>query len=139
MRRIPIPAIFGLVMTALFFSMAILAPLIAPYGVGEIVGDVWETPSRAHPLGTDNIGRDLLTRMIYGGQTTILVATLATKDGGVFDAHPDEARDVEEAAVGDAVTLQQPMGEAPVLRVVEGDEVLRRGGARVAVGGEGDG
>lgn len=78
MTRIPIPAIFGLVMTALFFSMAILAPLIAPYGVAEIVGDVWETPSRAHPLGTDNIGRDLLTRMIYGGQTTILVATMAT-------------------------------------------------------------
>ncbi|TRD23260.1 ABC transporter permease [Palleronia caenipelagi] len=78
MTRIPIPALFGLVFTGLFFAMAVLAPLIAPYGPAEIVGDVWEPASADHLMGTDNIGRDLLTRMIYGGRTTILVATLAT-------------------------------------------------------------
>ncbi|MGA1209809.1 MAG: ABC transporter permease, partial [Gemmobacter sp.] len=54
------------------------ADLIAPYGMAEVVGDVWEPISAEHWLGTDSIGRDLLTRMIYGGQTTILIATVAT-------------------------------------------------------------
>lgn len=78
MRRIPLAALIGLVITGLFFLAAIFAPLIAPYGVSEVVGDVWEPFSAAHPLGTDNIGRDLLSRMIYGGRTTIFVATAAT-------------------------------------------------------------
>lgn len=76
--RIPISALIGLFVTGGFFLMAIFAPLIAPYGLAEIVGDVWEPRSAEHWLGTDNIGRDLLTRMIYGGRTTIMIATLAT-------------------------------------------------------------
>ena len=76
--RIPISALIGLVMTGSFFLMALFAPLIAPYGLAEIVGDVWEPRSAEHWLGTDNIGRDLLTRMIYGGRTTIVIATTAT-------------------------------------------------------------
>jgi peptide/nickel transport system permease protein len=78
MKGIPLSALLGMTVTALFFLMAIFAPWIAPYGVGQTVGDVWEPASRAHWLGTDNLGRDLLTRMIYGGQTTIFVATAAT-------------------------------------------------------------
>ncbi|TRW99478.1 ABC transporter permease [Paracoccus sp. M683] len=78
MRRIPLAALLGLLITGLFFAAAILAPVIAPYGPSEIVGDVWEPASAEHLLGTDNIGRDLLTRLIYGGRTTIFVATLAT-------------------------------------------------------------
>ncbi len=76
--RIPLTALIGLVLTSAFFLMAIFAPLIAPYGMAAIVGDVWEPRSAEHWLGTDNIGRDLLSRMIYGGQITILIATLAT-------------------------------------------------------------
>ncbi|WP_417677599.1 ABC transporter permease [Pseudodonghicola sp.] len=76
--RIPLAAAVGLVLTAIYFLIALLAPLIAPYGMAEVVGDVWEPSSAAHWLGTDNIGRDLLTRMIYGGRTTILIATAAT-------------------------------------------------------------
>jgi len=76
--RIPISALIGLILTGAFFLMAIFAPLIAPYGMAEIVGDVWEPRSAEHLLGTDNIGRDLLSRMIYGGRTTIFIATLAT-------------------------------------------------------------
>ena len=78
MIRFPILAAIGLAFTAAYFLAAILAPLIAPYGLGEIVGNVWEPPSDEHLLGTDSIGRDLLTRMIYGGQTTIFIATAAT-------------------------------------------------------------
>lgn len=76
--RIPISALIGFVLTGGFFLMAIFAPFLAPYGMAEIVGEVWEPRSAEHWLGTDNIGRDLLSRMIYGGRTTIFIATLAT-------------------------------------------------------------
>ncbi|MFZ9685059.1 MAG: ABC transporter permease [Gemmobacter sp.] len=76
--RMPLSAAIGLFLTALYFLAAIFADLIAPYGMAEVVGDVWEPISAEHWLGTDSIGRDLLTRMIYGGQTTILIATVAT-------------------------------------------------------------
>ena len=77
-KRIPIPALIGIVLTSLFVLAAIFAPLIAPHGNGEIVGDVWEPMSAAHWLGTDNLGRDLLSRMIYGARITLFIAVLAT-------------------------------------------------------------
>ena len=76
--RIPPAALIGLILTACYFVMAIFAPLIAPYGMAEVVGGVWEPSSDQFLLGTDNIGRDLLSRMIYGGRTTIFIATAAT-------------------------------------------------------------
>jgi peptide/nickel transport system permease protein len=78
LRKIPIGALIGLVFTALFLLAAILAPWIAPYGLGETVGQVWEPSSASFLLGTDNLGRDLLSRMIYGARTTIFIAVLAT-------------------------------------------------------------
>jgi len=78
MKTIPLSALIGLSFTGLYFFVAIFAPWIAPYGMAEIVGDVWEPSSSKYWLGTDSIGRDLLTRMIYGGRTTIFIATVAT-------------------------------------------------------------
>ncbi|WP_194098308.1 ABC transporter permease [Marivivens aquimaris] len=78
MRRVPFPALIGLLITTLFLLCAIFAQWVAPYSVSEIVGDVWEPASAEHLLGTDNIGRDLLSRLIWGGQTTIFVAIAAT-------------------------------------------------------------
>lgn len=79
MKNIPVSAMIGLIFTGLYFLIAIFAPFIAPYGMSEIVSnDVWEPASAEHWLGTDSIGRDLLTRMIYGGRTTIFIATMAT-------------------------------------------------------------
>jgi peptide/nickel transport system permease protein len=77
-RRIPLPALTGLILTALFLIAAIFAPLIAPYSNSETVGDVWEPASAAYWLGTDNLGRDLLSRMIYGARITLFIAVLAT-------------------------------------------------------------
>jgi peptide/nickel transport system permease protein len=76
--RIPIAALIGLFFTGLYFFIAIFADFIAPYGMAEVVGDSWEPMSSAHWLGTDTIGRDMLSRMIFGGQTTIFVATAGT-------------------------------------------------------------
>jgi len=78
MTRIPLSALIGLFFTGLYFFAAIFAGWIAPYGMAEIIGDSWEPMSSAHWLGTDTIGRDLLSRMIFGGQTTIFVAAAAT-------------------------------------------------------------
>jgi peptide/nickel transport system permease protein len=77
-KRIPLGAMLGLFFTALFLIAAIFAQWIAPYGLGEIVGNVWEPASAQYWLGTDNLGRDLLSRIIYGSQTTIFIAVLAT-------------------------------------------------------------
>lgn len=77
-KRIPVSAWIGLILTALFLFAAIFAPLIAPYSQSEIIGGVWEPASAAHLFGTDNLGRDLLSRMIYGARTTILIAAMAT-------------------------------------------------------------
>ena len=78
LRRIPLGALLGLFFTALFLIAAVFAPLIAPYPMSSIVGDVWEPASAEHWLGTDNLGRDLLSRMIYGARTTIFIAAMAT-------------------------------------------------------------
>lgn len=64
----------GIFLTGLFILSAIFAPLIAPYPLDAAVGGVWESPSAQFWLGTDTIGRDILSRLIYGGQITIFVA-----------------------------------------------------------------
>lgn len=76
--RIPLSAVIGLVITSLFLLAAAFAPWIAPYGLAETVGGVWEPASTQYWLGTDNLGRDLLSRMIYGARTTIFIALMAT-------------------------------------------------------------
>ncbi|MER9702568.1 ABC transporter permease [Mesorhizobium sp. M0146] len=78
LKRVPVSAWIGMILTSLFVICALFAPWLAPDGIGEIVGDVWEPMSSAHWLGTDNLGRDLLSRMIYGARTTIFIAGLAT-------------------------------------------------------------
>lgn len=78
LRTIPWSARIGLVLTFLFVFVAVFADLVAPYSNTEVVGDVWEPVFGAHILGTDNLGRDLLSRMIYGARTTIFVAAMAT-------------------------------------------------------------
>jgi peptide/nickel transport system permease protein len=78
LRRIPPSAIVGICVVALYLFLAIFAPWVAPYPVFEVVGKVWQPPSWTFPLGTDNIGRDILSRVIWGAQITILVAGAAT-------------------------------------------------------------
>nr|WP_295470142.1 ABC transporter permease [Mesorhizobium sp.] len=78
LKRIPVSSLIGLVFTALFLIVAVFAPFIAPYPTGQIVGGVWEPMSAQYWLGTDNLGRDLLSRMIYGAQITIFISVAAT-------------------------------------------------------------
>ena len=77
-RRIPLSALVGLVLTLTIVLSALLAPWLAPYANGEVVGDVWAPMNAQHWLGTDNLGRDLLTRMRYGARVTLIIAGAAT-------------------------------------------------------------
>ena len=78
--RIPLSALIGLVMTGLFVLSALFAPWIAPYPIDAAVGQVWEGPSQQYWLGTDTIGRDILSRLIYGGSVTIASTELSAID-----------------------------------------------------------
>lgn len=72
--RIPLSALIGLVLTGGFLFVAVFAQLIAPYAIDDVSGGQWEAPSAQFWLGTDTIGRDILSRLIYGAQITIFVA-----------------------------------------------------------------
>ena len=72
-------ALLGLVILVFFCIIAFLAPWIAPYGYEEqnlILGA--SPPSYQHLLGTDIFGRDMLTRIMYGGRVSLLVGFIAT-------------------------------------------------------------
>ncbi len=70
--------IFGLSLILFFVFLAILAPLVAPYDPYEMVGGPFEMPSAEHPLGTDQIGRDLLSELIYGTRVSLLIGLTAS-------------------------------------------------------------
>ena len=55
-----------------------------PYTQTEVVGDVWLEASREHLLGTDHLGRDLFTRLMWGARNTIFIALITTALAFVF-------------------------------------------------------
>ena len=68
----------GLLVVSGFGFCAIFAPWLAPYGQSEIVGDVWEPLFGEFFFGTDQIGRDMLSMLIYGARNMIALALLTT-------------------------------------------------------------
>ena len=86
-RQAPLPSQFGFVIVSTYIFIAVFAPVIAPFGETEIVGDHYLPWGDVFLLGTDHIGRDMLSRMIYGARNTIgiafVAATLGFLGGGV--------------------------------------------------------
>jgi peptide/nickel transport system permease protein len=78
LKKSPTSARIGLGIILLNVFVCIFAPVIAPYGETDVVGDVWEGWSDKYPMGTDHLGRDLLTRLFYGARNTIAMALLIT-------------------------------------------------------------
>ncbi len=77
--RVGGPSRFGLIVIAAMLFIAVFAPLLAPYGIDD--QDLMLTlagPSPQHWLGTDQLGRDLLSRLIYGTRVPLLVAAICT-------------------------------------------------------------
>lgn len=71
-------AVAGGLIVAVLFLVAVLAPWLAPWDPGDFdAKHVLEGPSRAHLLGTDGIGRDVLSRMLYGARVSLLVGFVA--------------------------------------------------------------
>ncbi len=69
---------FGLTVVAIFVFIAIFTPWLAPYGESANIGGTWDEPSMKMLLGADQIGRDMLTRIMYGARMTIGVALAIT-------------------------------------------------------------
>ena len=68
----------GFVIIVLVFLLAMLAPIIAPYDPNDInVKAILLSPSWQHWMGTDGLGRDVLSRMLYGGRISLLVGLVA--------------------------------------------------------------
>ena len=77
----------GLVTVLVMATAGALAPLIAPYDpVAISFGDMLAPPSWEHPLGTDNFGRDILSRILYGARTAILMGLVSALIGSTLGA-----------------------------------------------------
>jgi len=66
---------FGL--SAAFILMAVLAPVISPYSPNLSVGPAYSAPSWKHPLGTDDVGEDILSQLIWGARGSLLIGVSA--------------------------------------------------------------
>lgn len=69
-----LPGLLGLL---LFIAVALLAPWISPYAPDKVIGMAWDAPSALARLGTDNLGRDLFSRLIWGTRTSLMVTAAA--------------------------------------------------------------
>jgi len=69
--------LIGFMIIALIISMALLAPFIAPYDPIKRVGELLESPNTRFIMGTDGIGRDIFSRIIYGSQIVMYITLLS--------------------------------------------------------------
>jgi peptide/nickel transport system permease protein len=74
----PISAWFGMIVIFVYVFAAVFAPWIAPYGEADVVGRAYQPAGSEFFLGTDQIGRDLFSRLIYGARNTIGIAFVTT-------------------------------------------------------------
>ena len=78
LKSAPPTALFGMTVIAIYLLVAIFAPLLAPYGEAEIFDMSYAPWSDEFMFGTDQLGRDILSRLIYGAQNTIGIAVATT-------------------------------------------------------------
>jgi ABC-type dipeptide/oligopeptide/nickel transport system permease subunit len=68
----------GLVLLALVVGIAVIGPVLAPHALDEPIGLPFSGPSSGAPLGTDELGRDVLSRVLWGGRSVFVLAGIAT-------------------------------------------------------------
>jgi peptide/nickel transport system permease protein len=78
LRKSPATARFGMIVIAIYILVAIFAHWIAPYGEAEVFAQPYAPWGGEHLLGTDQIGRDIYSRMIYGARNTVGIALVTT-------------------------------------------------------------
>lgn len=69
---------FGLVLVLAFIAVALAAPWIAPYDPRALVGRPFERPGEEHILGTDQVGRDIYSQLIWGSRISLMVGLFAS-------------------------------------------------------------
>ena len=78
LKKAPPTAIFGMIVIFGYAVVSIFAPMLAPFGEADSQFSAYQTFSDKHILGTDQIGRDILSRLIYGARNTIGIALVTT-------------------------------------------------------------
>lgn len=78
LRKAPLTAWFGMIIVGLYILTAIFAPLIAPYGEAQVFKTPYAPWDATHIFGTDQIGRDVFSRLIYGARNTMGIALITT-------------------------------------------------------------
>lgn len=78
LRKAPWTAKFGMIVILLYILVGFFAPWLTPYGESQIVGSEYDVWGAEFLLGTDNLGRDMLTRLLYGARNTIGIAIVTT-------------------------------------------------------------
>ena len=78
LKKAPFSAWFGMIVIFIFLFCALFAPWLAPYGEADILGKANLPSNSMNWLGTDQLGRDVLTRLIYGARNTIGIAIITT-------------------------------------------------------------
>ncbi|MEE8346781.1 MAG: ABC transporter permease, partial [Dehalococcoidia bacterium] len=77
-------ALVALVVILIIYLAGILAPLVAPYGFADTdFENTFAGPSLEHPLGTDRLGRDLFSRVMWASQTTVIISAAVILTGGL--------------------------------------------------------
>ncbi len=78
LKKAPWSARLGMFVVFIYFFTAIFAPMIAPYGEAQVFPEPFAIWSAEHLLGTDQIGRDVFTRIIYGARNSMGIALVTT-------------------------------------------------------------
>jgi ABC-type dipeptide/oligopeptide/nickel transport system permease subunit len=128
-RRQPLGAV-GAVIVAVLVAVAVFAPQLAPHGPKETGFDPYQPPSAAFPMGTDQIGRDVLSRVVWGarlslyvGLTSVLIGVTLGTLWGVITAYAGGACDTGSQRVVDSLMALPPIILALALMAALGQSV----------------
>ncbi len=78
LKKAPFSAKLGILIVLVYVFVALFAPFLTPYGESEVVGSEFDPWGAKFLLGTDNLGRDMLTRLLYGARNTVGIAFVTT-------------------------------------------------------------
>ena len=78
-------AMLGLAFVVIIVAASVLAPVLTSYDPNEIsLGEMSQAPSAAHILGTDKLGRDVFSRVLYGGRVSVFVGVVGALSGSLI-------------------------------------------------------
>ena len=97
----------AIVVLVLVVVISLLAPVLAPYGPSQVF-DKWQAPSGEHLFGTDHVGRDILSRILYGGRYSLAIGLLATLFALFFGA-----------IIGSVAAVVRPWISEVIMRILD--------------------